>query len=547
MTPVRKALSLTGAGILICTLAACGGDDGGKSGNANPDNSNAPSDAGTSASWILGTTDPVVSIDPAGAYDIGSWNLQYSIFEQLLVIPAGGDQPEADAAESCDYDDPQTVTCKLRADNKFSNGNALTSSDVKFSFERNIKIADPNGASSLLGSLTESKGDAAPTLVDGAIETPDDTTVVFHLTKPDQTFVKVLTTAAASIVDEETFPADKLMDSAKVIGSGPYTLSDYKVEQQAALTANTEYTGTRSGKANQVIVKLYKEPSALRSDIGTSKVDVAWRTLSAVDLADLGKTDGLSVLNGDGSEFRYWVFNTATATGKQLPVRQAIASIIDRAEITQDVYDGTTTPAYSLVPPGFAGQKESFKEVYGDAPDLDAAKKFLSDAGVKTPVKLNLGVPPDKYGDAAVQETNTFADQLKASGLFDVTVVSDPYEEYKENYREGAYDLYMLGWYPDFLDADNYLSPFLRDGGFFANGYSNDEVNSLLDDELGATDEAARADAFGKIQDITAKDVPVLPSWNGKNSAVATSQMDGVEETLDPTYIFRIWDVTKKQ
>lgn len=546
MTPARKALSLAGAATLMLSIAACGGDDGGSSGNANPDNTNAPSDAGTSQPWILGTTDPIVSIDPAGAYDIGSWNLQYSIYEQLLVIPAGGDAPEPDAAESCDYTDPQTVTCTLREGNTFSNGNELTSSDVKFSFERNIAIGDPNGASTLLASLTETKGDGAPTLVEGAIETPDDTTVVFNLTKPDQTFVKVLTTAATSIVDEETFPADALMDSTEVIGSGPYALTDYKVEQQASLEANAAYTGTRSGKANQVIVKLYKEPSALRSDIGTEQVDVAWRTLSSVDLADLGETEGLSVLNGEGSEFRYWVFNTATPVGKQLPVRQAIASIIDRDEITQDVYDGTTSPAYSLVPPGFAGQKESFSEVYGTAPDLAAAEKALADAGVATPVELTLGVPPDKYGDAAVSETNTFAAQLNDSGLFDVTVVDDPYEEYKENYREGAYDLYMLGWYPDFLDADNYLSPFLRDGGFFANGYTNDEVNTLLDEELGATDEAARAEAFGQIQDIVARDVPVLPSWNGKNVAVATAAMEGVQETLDPTYIFRIWDVTKQ-
>ncbi|MDO9395575.1 MAG: ABC transporter substrate-binding protein, partial [Herbiconiux sp.] len=152
MTPVRKVLPLAGAGILMISLVACGGDDAGKSGNANPENSNAPSDAGSSQPWILGTTDPIVSIDPAGAYDIGSWNLQYSLFEQLMVIPAGGDAPAPDAAESCDYDDPQTVTCKLRAGNTFSNGNDLTSSDVKFSFERNIAIADPNGASTLLGS-----------------------------------------------------------------------------------------------------------------------------------------------------------------------------------------------------------------------------------------------------------------------------------------------------------------------------------------------------------------------------------------------------------
>ena len=77
---------------------------------------------------------------------------------------------------------------------------------MKFSFERNIAIADPNGSSVLLGQI--SNGDErAPALADGAIETPDDITVVFHLNQPDPTFLKLLSTATASIVDEETFPA----------------------------------------------------------------------------------------------------------------------------------------------------------------------------------------------------------------------------------------------------------------------------------------------------------------------------------------------------
>ncbi len=255
------------------------------------------------------------------------------------------------------------------------------------------------------------------------------------------------------------------MDSDEVIGSGPYALSQFIAEQQAVLEANPEYLGTRSGKANQVIVKLYTDPCSLRSDIGTSQVDVAWRTLSPTDLADLGTTDGLSVLEGDGSEFRYWVWYLDNPEPGELAVRQAASYLIDRAEITQDAYDGTTTPAYSLVPPGFAGQKESFKEMYGEAPDPAAAEQVLKDAGVKTPVPLTLAFPPDKYGPNSVDEANILAAQLNDSGLFDVTVEDDQYAEYQNLYREGAYDLYMLGWYPDFLDADNYLSPFIRDGG----------------------------------------------------------------------------------
>ena len=58
--------------------------------------------------------------------------------------------------------------------------------------------------------------------------------------------------------------------------------------------------------------------------------------------------------------------------------------------------------------------------------------------------------------------------------------------QYQTIYKQGAYDLWMLGWYPDYPDADDYLSPFMVDGGFFQNGYKNPQVNSLAAHELGS-------------------------------------------------------------
>lgn len=42
-----------------------------------------------------------------------------------------------------------------------------------------------------------------------------------------------------------------------------------------------------------------------------------------------------------------------------------------------------------------------------------------------------------------------------------------------------------------------------------------------------------------------AEDVPLIPSWNGQNVAVAVPEMEGVEGSLDPTYIFRLWEISK--
>lgn len=533
MNRLRKAWAVGAAGALAIALAACGGSNGGNGGSGGS----------TGSTWTLGTTDSVTAVDPAGSYDFGSWNMQYNIFQQLVTIPAGGDTPVGDAAESCDYTDPTTIECKLRSGLKFSNGDELTSSDVLFSFQRNIKIADPNGSAVLLGSI--SNGDEkAPDLAPNAIETPDDTTVIFHLNQPDLTFLKVLSTATASIVDEEVFPADAKLADDKVIGSGPYQLSQYKPGEQAVFEANENYSGDRAPKAKQVFVTYFNDPAPLKTAVESGQVDIAWRTLSPTDLNSLEQGGKVDVVRGKGSEFRYWVWQFSTPVGKQAAIRQAVAQIIDRDAIAQNAYDGTVTPSYSIVPPGFAGQKDSFQETYG-APNVDAAKKILSDAGVKTPVNLTLGYTPTHYGPNAVDEANELAEQLKATGLFNVKTEDAEWEEYQTLYKQGAYDLFILGWYPDFLDADNYLTPFVRDGGFYANGYSNKKVNKLLDKELGETDATKRDAEIGQLQDIVARDVPLIPSWNGMNVAVASKQMSGVADTLDPTYIFRFWMIDK--
>lgn len=522
---------------MVATLAACGGGNSGGGGGGGT--------GASGGSWILGTTESITAMDPAGSYDMGSWNMQYNIFQQLVNIPPGGSDVQGDAAKSCDYDNPKTITCKLQPGLKFSNGDALTSSDVKFSFQRNIAIADPNGSSVLLGAITDSSNPDKPKLADGAIETPDDTTVVFHLNQPDQTFLKVLTTATASIVDEDVFPADKLIGDDAVIGSGPYKLSQYKAGEQAVLEANDKYTGDKKPKASQIFVQYFSDPAPLKQAISSGQVDVAWRTLSPTDLNDLEKNSSVSVLKGQGSEFRYWVWQLSTSVGKQKAIRQAVAQLIDRDSIAKNAYDSTVTPAYSIVPPGFAGQKDSFKEKYG-APSVDKAKQILKAAGVKTPVKIKLGYTPTHYGPNAVDEANELARQLKSSGLFTPTTDDAEWEQYQTLYKQGAYDLFILGWYPDFLDADNYLTPFVRDGGFYANNYSNKKVNSLLDQELAETDANKRQQEIGQLQDIVADDVPLIPSWNGKNVAVATKKMQGVQETLDPTYIFRFWMISKQ-
>src|SRR3954447_21604552 len=183
----RRVLA-AGAGIAMTALAltACGGGSG--SGDSG----------GGSGTLTIGTTDKITSIDPAGSYDNGSFAVMNQVYPFLMNTPYGSPDVKPDIADSADFTAPNDFTVKLKSGLKFANGHDLTSSDVKFTFDRMLKINDPNGPASLLGNLAST-------------DAPDPTTVVFHLKSGnDQTFAKVLSSAAGPIVDEQVFSPDKL-------------------------------------------------------------------------------------------------------------------------------------------------------------------------------------------------------------------------------------------------------------------------------------------------------------------------------------------------
>src|SRR5579875_3556239 len=84
---------------------------------------------------IMGTTDRIVSADPAGSYDLPSWTIIYNVYQTLLSVPPGTSNIQPDAA-SCHFTDPKTYVCTLKANQEFSNGDPVTGQDVAYSFNR---------------------------------------------------------------------------------------------------------------------------------------------------------------------------------------------------------------------------------------------------------------------------------------------------------------------------------------------------------------------------------------------------------------------------
>ena len=493
------------------------------------------SDSGSGGTIIRGTIDQPVSYDPAGAYDLPSYDGIYAMYQNVMTIPPGETNPVPEAAESCDYTDPKTYECTMKDGLKFSDGSTLDSKDVKFTFDRNVEIASPTGGSSLLANLKST-------------DAPDPKTVIFNLKAPDATWPFILTTGSAAIVPD-SYPADKLQSSEKVIGSGRYTLADYKSGQQTVMQKNDDYSGEDPAENDQVIVQYYDKSSELKLAVQQGDVDIAYRSLSPTDISDLEDQEGIEVVEGNGIEIRYLVFNLDLQAGnsdaQKLAIRKAVAYTIDRQDIADRVYNGTVEPLYSMVPQGLEFATEPFKDTYGESPDPSAAKAELQKAGVKTPLDLELWYTPSHYGPASADEFAEIKRQLDDSGLFTVSLKSTEWTQYSEAAFTNKYPQYQLGWFPDYPDADDYTASFYSKDSFLNDHYSNPQMEKLLAQEKASTDDAERAKAFDQIQQIGADDAPTIPIWQGKQVAAVQDGVSGVEDTFDPSFIFRYWLITK--
>jgi len=532
---VRVVASVAALAAGAIVLAGCSGGNGG---------------TGASAKTLtIGTTDKITSIDPAGSYDNGSFAVMTQVYPFLLDTPYGSPDPKPSIAESASFTNPTTYEVKLKPGLAYENGDKLTSSDVKFSFDRQLKINDPNGPASLLGNLA-------------SVSTPDDLTVDFHLKAPnDQTFAQVLTSPAGPIVDEQVFSADKVTPDDTIVKgkafAGQYYISSYKVNQLIQYKAFKGYKGLNdAAKTPTVNVKYYASSDNLKLDIQSNQIDVAYRSLSATDVASLKKNKNVNVIDGPGGEIRYIVFNFNTMPfgaktseadpAKALAVRQAAADLVDRQALSTQVYKGTYTPLYSYVPDGLTGATPALKSLYGDGnggPSLDKAKQTLQAAGITTPVTLNIQYTGDHYGPSSGDEYGLIKSQLENGGLFKVKLQQTEYVQYSKDRTADVYPEYQLGWFPDYSDADDYLTPFFAKNNFLSNHYDSAQVQSLLAKEVGDTDKSDRTKVIEQIQETVAKDLSTLPLLQGSSVAVVGKDVKGT--TLDASYKFRYATLSK--
>ncbi len=479
----------------------------------------------TKSTVVVGTTDKIVILDPAKAYDYLSDNILQNILVGLVDYKIGTSEIVPKLATSWEISkDGLVYTFHIRKDAKFEDGTPIDAKVIAWSLNRFMKL----------------KGDPAFLLTDvvKSVEAVGDYTLKVTLKQPDVTFISRLAFTGTYPVNPKEYPDDKFFHGMpQKSASGPYKIAQWVRDVKIVLEANPYYFGEKP-KTKRIVIMFYDDAATLRMALETGEVDVAYRSLNPRDFLDLKKSSFVKTYESNNPQIRYIVFNVKKAPFDNVLVRRAIAYAVNRQEIVNDVFVGLARPLYSMIPMGMWGHEDVFPKR-----DLAKAKELLQKAGysASNPLKIDLWYTPTHYGLTEADVAQVLKESLEQTGMIKVNIKYAEWSTYIDYFLNGQMGMFLLGWYPDYLDPDDYISPFLGTEGAKSLGsfYSDPQMDKWIIEARSYVDINKRKAVYHEIQLKLANDAPYVPLWQGVATAASLTNVKGI--LLEPTQVFRYY------
>jgi peptide/nickel transport system substrate-binding protein len=290
---------------------------------------------------------------------------------------------------------------------------------------------------------------------------------------------------------------------------------------------------------DRIVIRYYADATTMRLALERGEVDLVYKDLNPSDKADLMKNTKYVTHEIPGAQIRYLCFETSESVFSDARARQAVGALINRQEIIDRVYLGQQSPLYSMVPIGMIYHSPTFQETLGDG-NVALAESILTSLGysASNPLEFDLWYTPSHYGDSEVNMAEVLLAQFSKTKLLKVSLKSAEWSTYLDNFDTKQMPAYLLGWYPDYIDPDNYTAAFGGTSGSAGMGiyFSDPEWDDLFTTEQTTADPAVRADVFQKLQDLWTVEVPTVPIFQGNLFVFTQPNVSGVE--IGPTMIF---------
>lgn len=392
---------------------------------------------------------------------------------------------------------------------KFHHGERLTADDVKATYDY---VLENKNASPHRGSLVVIK----------SIEVVDDDTVDFILQHPDPLFPGRLVIGilpAALIESDHPF-------NRQPIGSGPVELQDWSSDGDLLLKRQSD---------NQLFNFItVKDPTVRILKLLRGELDIIQGDIPREMLSWLEKQDKSHIEKARGNTFTYMGFNMADPVTSHLPVRQAIAHAINRAEIIEHVMGNTARLAGAMLPPEhWSGNTE----LSGVAFDPEEAKRLLKLAGFDENHPLEI-VYKTSNNPFRVRLATIIQYQLKQVGI-QVEVRSYDWGTFYGDIKAGRFQMYSLSWVGlKIPDIFRYVfhSTSLPPNGANRGRFKDAIADAMIEAAESKQDLTEQAKLYQDLQAYLHEQLPYIPLWYEDNILVTAKDISGYALASDGNY-----------
>jgi ABC-type transport system substrate-binding protein len=457
----------------------------------------------------------VALTDDPGTADVqkttDAYGIPLNIYDRLVesvTTSPGKSELVPGLAENWEIsNDGLVYTFHLKKNVKFQNGETFKADDVLYTFDRMLdpktKALNTDFLDMIQGADDRMSGKASST---SGLKVIDDNTIQITLSKPFAPFLANLAAPACSIYNRKatTEAGDQFgLDPSKTIGTGPFKLKSWKVNDSCVLTANKDYW-KGAPKLDGINFKIVPEAETQRILFETGKLDVLDldNAVSQTPYFESSSKWKNQIVSGPRVGIYYYCLNENIKPLDDVRVRKALQMAIDRQTMLNKLFNGKGTLANGIMPTGLLGYNDKLPAIeYNPA----KAKELLKEAGYPNGFSMEIAQCTDSPSTLKMNEA--VQAMLSQIGV-KVKITQMDSSTYFATRKTGKLPSYESDWSADYNDPDNFMYTFFSKVNTVSRSYNykNTDVFAKLEQARSMTNQDDRVKLYQSLEKTIVQD-----------------------------------------
>ena len=419
-------------------------------------------------------------------------------------------------ATSWEWTDSQTLVMHLRPNVLFHDGEKLDAAAVKYTIDRHLTFPQSFRRAEILSA--------------DHVEIVDPLTVRVVMKQPAVQWVAALTDRSGMMVSPKAAEAAGAAFGQHPVCAGPFKFSERVAQDHITLERFPQYWDAPAIHFDKVTYRVMTDSAVRLANLQAGALDLT--DIVPTDVDTVKRDPKLALSSAGGLGYAGLTINLGrnpradTPLGRDARVRQALSLAIDRDAVIQVVFNGQYEANAQPVAPGHPLHVDAVKPPQRD---IAKAKALLAEAGVKLPVPVSLMIANAPQN---IQVGEVIQSMAREAG-FDVQVTTMDFGTALAASQKGDYGAFFIGW-SGLLDPDSNVWQFLHTGGSLNTAqYSNQDVDTSLDQARAAIDPAQRRALYAKAWEVEGRDLPIIYLWTPRYIFGHTAKLAGFQTMPD--------------